>query len=168
MSSNKLLVVLMLGACSAHRKIDVPTHLRAPPPSQVSTPYVVRMQEGEKSWQVALPPVSGGYEVRIPIGSGEKLLPPGSKNVLVKDSADYKAALARVQALFQRKSYDLALLELAKLTEAFPDDAKLAAMEGTIYFKMGNKDKAQKAWERAADLDPENNAVLDMLQGLGK
>jgi tetratricopeptide (TPR) repeat protein len=163
----RISLLLLLAACAARRKIEVPKHLRAKPVNMEAA-YVVKLQDGDKTWSVALPPVSGGYEVRIPIGKGDALLPPGSKRVLLKDSADYKAALARVQALFQRKSYDLALLELAKLNEAFPDDAKLVAMEGTIYFKMGDKDKAQKAWERAAELDPENGTVLDMLQGLSK
>lgn len=166
--SSSSVVLLFLVACTAPRKIDVPLHLRAgtEKPETKPQPFVVTLNDGARAWNVSLPAVSGGYEVRIPVGSGEALPSAGRKPVLLKDSLEYKAALARVQALYQRKSYDLALLELAKLREDFPDEPKLLAMEGTIHFKAGDKDKAQKAWEAAAALDPDNEAVLDMLEGI--
>jgi hypothetical protein len=168
-AAHALLAIALPLACAAPRKIDVPLHLRAgaQKPAGAPQPFVVTVNDGTRAWNVSLPAVSGGYEVRIPVGSGGEALPSATrKPVLLKDSIEYKAALARVQALFQKKSFDLALLELAKLRADFPDDPKLLAMEGTIHFKMGDKDKAQKAWEAAAALDPENEAVLDMLEGI--
>ncbi|MCC6809840.1 MAG: tetratricopeptide repeat protein [Deltaproteobacteria bacterium] len=170
MSSSKLWPLVLLVACAGPRKIDVPLHLRAETQAQKQTPpapFVVTLNDGGRAWNVSLPAVSGGYEVRIPVGNAGEALPSAArKSVLLKESLEFKAALARVQALFAKKSYDLALLELAKLRADFPDDPKLLAMEGTIHFKQGHREKAQKAWEEAAALDPENDTVLDMLEGM--
>lgn len=162
--------MLLLAACAGPQKIDVPIHLRAATQKQApeAPPFVVTVNDGTRSWNVSLPAVSGGYEVRIPVGGGEALPTAQRKPVLSKDSLEYKAALARVQQLFTKKSYDLALLELGKLRADFPDDPKLLAMEGTIHFKQGDKEKAQQAWEKAAQLDPDNETVLDMLEGMNK
>jgi tetratricopeptide (TPR) repeat protein len=170
-----VVVVIVVGtvttaaSCASRQHIDVPQYLRANPAKAAQPPYAVKLTDNDRTWNVWLPPVSGGYEVRIPIGRGDPL-PGGSDkkgpSIVSQDSTEFRAAMARVNALFQRKSYDLALLEVTKLRSDFPDDAKLLAMQGTLHWKLGDKQKAQEAWEKAMELDPGNNAVLEMLEGL--
>ena len=164
MCSSRWLVLLV--ACAGRPPVvDVPQHMRAraataPEPRA----YSVKLNDGKNEWSIALPPVNGGYEVRIPAGAAD--VDAKKKVIVSKDSIEYKTALGRVQALFAKKSYELALGELVRLRADFPDDAKLAAMEWTLYFKLGDKEKAQRAWEKAMELDPENNTIVDMLQGI--
>jgi tetratricopeptide (TPR) repeat protein len=154
-------------SCAAKKRIDVPDHLRSTG-NHVQPPYAVRLVDNERTWNVWLPPVSGGYEVRIPIGKGDAIAGAEAKGpaILTQDSTEFRAAMARVTGLFQRKSYDLALLELSRLRADFPDDAKLLAMEGTLHMKMGDKKRAQASWERALEIDPANDTVLNMLEEL--
>ncbi len=163
----RFLALILLAACASQRHIDVPAHLRADDsPQKAPSNYVVKLTENGREWNVWLPPVSGGYEVRIPLAAGEALPQAGLAKKMDEDSPEFRAALVRVNSFFARKSYDLALIELAKLRQLAPQNAKLLAMQGTLEWKLGNKDKAQAAWEKAMELDPENDTILQMLEGL--
>jgi len=162
-----LIAGMILSACAVKKKVDLPDYLRGTA-SQAQPPYAVRLTESDRTWNVWLPPVSGGYEVRIPIGKGDALAGAEAKKhaILTQDSPEFRAAMARIHGMFQRKSYDLAMLEITKLRVDFPDDGKLLAMQGTLYWKLGEKEKAQQTWERSMELDPANNSVLEMLEGI--
>lgn len=163
----RIVLLIGLAACAGARKrIDMPEQLRGTG-SFKQPPYSVKLTDNERTWQVWLPPVTGGYEVRIPIGKGEPIAGADGATrakILSQDSAEFRAALARVEGLYRQKSYDLALLELMKLRQDFPDDVKLLTMQGTLHWKLGEKEKAQKAWQRVLELEPSNFSVLELLE----
>ncbi len=167
MGMRTMVACLLFVGCAKRSRLDVPDQLRGKA-SYAQPPYAVRLTDNDRTWNVWLPPVSGGYEVRIPIGKGDALAGAEAKRpgILSQDSTEFRAAMARVTGLFQRKSYELALLELSKLREDFPDDPKLLSMQGTLYLNMGEKQKALEAWERVLELDPANTAVLEKLESI--
>ncbi len=158
-----LCLCLLVGCAAEPRRIAVPRHLGSGA-SRPASPYVVKLAEGQRAWAIELPATAAAYEVRVPIGDGTPLVPAGSPAVGERGGPAYLEAMARVQALYARKSYDLALLELKKLMAVHPDDPKLLSMEGTLHYKLGDRARAHEAWERVARLEPENEAVLEMLE----
>lgn len=62
---------------------------------------------------------------------------------------------------------DLAILELEKVREQCPDFADVEYHLAALYHKMGEKERAQQAAERALEIEPsheEARALLDLLK----
>ena len=74
-------------------------------------------------------------------------------------SPSYTLGMARVNDNFRDKNYELALVELNNLIAFYPNSPKLLKMKGTLLVKTGNRDLAMKAWQRAADLAPQDSSL---------
>jgi hypothetical protein len=173
-------LALFVTACATGRPhVRIPERLRVQPGSPASAPYVVKLVDGTRQWEIAVPEVDGGYEVRIPLGDGSPLVPGAApvKTDAAKASAAgapsatdrpaaYVSALALIDALYARQSYDVALREVNSLLAAYADDTRLLAMAGTLSLKLNDPAAAQAAWQRVLELDPGNETVLAALEAL--
>ena len=57
-------------------------------------------------------------------------------------------------------------MECVDLEREYPNDAKLLAMKGSIYRKLGKPRLARETWQKALLRDPENTAVAEALREL--
>jgi hypothetical protein len=78
----------------------------------------------------------------------------------------YLGGIARVRELYRTRNYELALIDCVDLEREYPNDAKLLAMKGSIYRKLGKNRLARETWEKALALDPDNQTVADALREL--
>jgi hypothetical protein len=78
----------------------------------------------------------------------------------------YLLGITEVQKLFERGHYELAMVRLSQLDKAYPNDAKILAMKGTLWKQLGRPALARKAWEQVLHLDPDNKVVLEALKNL--
>jgi hypothetical protein len=152
--------------------------------------YVVRMSEGGRVWEMELPDATGNFQMRVPLArasssegltaADEEVLadraradderPVATKKVDARKTAktkSYLGGLARVTEMFDSRRYELALIELVALESAYPDDARIQAMKGTLYLKLGKRRLAREAWQKALALDPEHEGVAEGLRSLG-
>jgi tetratricopeptide (TPR) repeat protein len=157
--------------------------------------YVIRLAQAGKVWELELPEQAGGYEVRIPLAGGgpAEMLTPADEELLADFAAaspaggdgkadprvaslDPKAAaakksylggLAKVSELYQARRYELALVEAVNLEAAYPRDARVVAMKGSLYVKLGRKRLAREAWQKALSLNPSDAGVAEALRELG-
>lgn len=67
------LMAVAAGCSTPTAKIVVPGSALQHPEYGSKERYVIRMSDGERDWEVELPETNGGYEVRIPVESGETL-----------------------------------------------------------------------------------------------
>ncbi len=93
--------------------------------------------------------------------SGGTLTGPGDEA-----SPSYLATLAKVNALFRKRQYELALIELTRLEQAYPEDERVLEMKGTLYWRLRKPKLAREAWERALAINPDNAAVAQALENL--
>ena len=114
-----------------------------------------------------------------PDGAG-KLIAPGAKagagataEAVAKSDAPAKAprksylgTLAKVREMYGSRRYELALVELVDLEASHPKDARLQAMKGSVYLKLGKPQLARESWQKALALDPEDTAVAEALRAL--
>jgi len=78
----------------------------------------------------------------------------------------YLGTLAKVREMYASRRYELALVELVDLEGAHPNDARLQAMKGSLYQKLGKSKLAREAWQKALALDPDDPAVAEALRTL--
>jgi hypothetical protein len=78
----------------------------------------------------------------------------------------YLGGVARVKEMFSSRRYELALIELVNLEQQYPADARLLAMKGSLYVKLGKPKLAREAWEKALTINPEDPAVAEALRTL--
>jgi len=78
----------------------------------------------------------------------------------------YLATLAKVREMYASRRYELALVELVDLEASHPKDARLQAMKGSVYLKLGKAQLARESWQKALALDPEDPAVAEALRTL--
>jgi tetratricopeptide (TPR) repeat protein len=78
----------------------------------------------------------------------------------------YLGGVARVKEMFSSRRYELALIELVNLEQQYPADARLLAMKGSLYVKLGKQKLAREAWEKALTINPEDPAVAEALRTL--
>ena len=193
-----IVTAALASACaSSPRTIEIPDAVvenpeRPSAPEAATRPYVVKMSDGRRTWQIEIPvsPGSPAFAARIPLDLGaaaEGSAPVGPASEADREIIDAKKAageavpeaaaegaevssylqtLARVRALYQRRQYELALVELVALDRQYPDDARILAMKGTLYKKLGRLDEARRAWERVLVIDPDNRAVARALEAL--
>ncbi|HYV49970.1 MAG TPA: tetratricopeptide repeat protein [Myxococcaceae bacterium] len=156
------------------------------------TKYVVRLAEGGRVWEVELPESAGGYEVRVPLAGGpleqmtsadEELLADstakaatsglpeagGGKAVDAKGAAkkkSYLGSLAKVNELYVGKKFELALIEVVALEKEYPQDSRILSMKGSLYLKLGKHKLAREAWEKALQINPNDQALAEALREL--
>lgn len=147
--------------------------LRAPATS--STPpaqrYVLRLVEHGRTWEVELPEETGGYEVRVPIGPPVDAPTAADQELLGKDpkgtpARSYLSALAKIAEMYASHRYELALIDAVELEQQYPKEARIEAMKGSLYQKLGKADLAREAWKKALELDPSDVTVAEALRGL--
>jgi hypothetical protein len=191
---------LLLGAAcgGSSRSIRVPEGVVKKPGEEAPTPpaaepYVIKMTDGRRTWQIEIPagPGAPAFEAAIPLELGEDPTagpgPPATeadreivdakraRGETVKAPSperdarppSYLRTLDRVRALFRERRYELALVELVRLERVFPDDVRILEMKGTLLARLGRAAEARAAWERVLALDPENAAVIRALDALG-
>ena len=78
----------------------------------------------------------------------------------------YLGTLAKVREMYSSRRYELALVELVDLEASHPKDARLQAMKGSVYLKLGKAHLARESWQKALALDPEDPAVAEALRTL--
>jgi len=78
----------------------------------------------------------------------------------------YLGTLAKVREMYSSRRYELALVELVELEASHPKDARLQAMKGSVYLKLGKAQLARESWQKALALDPEDPAVAEALRTL--
>ncbi|WP_141732547.1 tetratricopeptide repeat protein [Oligoflexus tunisiensis] len=80
----------------------------------------------------------------------------------------YTLGLARIMELYKKRDYEYALIEVNQLLTFYPNAARLYKMKGTILMKTGDLQLAERAWLRAAELDPKDRALQKGLERLKK
>ncbi len=187
-------------ACSGpQRKIKIPESVVANPKKKEAAreerplqPYVVKMSDGTRTWQIEIPVAQGSpsFSTAIPLDLGDiSQKPPGTYQteadreiIEAKKEAgepvpdvkpgeephtqSYLATIARVKELFKRRQYEMALVDLVKLDRQYPDDEQILQMKGTLYFRLNRPKEAKKAWERVLSLNPNNETVARALERL--
>lgn len=78
----------------------------------------------------------------------------------------YLLGIDEVQELFQAGKFELAMVRVTELEKAYPNDAKLLSMMGTLWLQLGRRELARETWERVLQIDPENRAVIEALRQL--
>lgn len=160
-----------------------------PPPLTPPQKYILRMAEAGRVWEVELPETEGGYEVRLPMAGGgpvemltsadEEMLaeavldakqqkPAGDERVVDANkkarTRSYLGGMAKVKEMYASRRYELALIELVNLETEYPNDARLLAMKGSLYLKLGQPKLARQAWEKALSINPDDLGVAEALR----
>lgn len=154
-------------------------------------PYVIKMSDGQRTWQIEIPAAqtTGAFQAVVPLDLGEasaagaaskpdnqadreikrgrapdaaSAKPEGSPET----SQSYLSTLAKVNALFRKKQYELALIEIVKLEQSYPDDERVLEMKGTLYWRLKKPKLAREAWERVLAINPDNTIVAQALENL--
>jgi Flp pilus assembly protein TadD len=60
------------------------------------------------------------------------------------------------------------MVHLVDLEKAYPNDARLLSMKGTLWMKLGRPELARQSWEQVLQIDPDNRPVLDALRTLNQ
>jgi len=161
------------GASSAAPKTPAATpRLASPsPPTLDSQRYTLRLVEKGRVWEVELPESTGGYEVRIPLGPGIETPTLADQEMLGKTppegrSKSYLSTLAKLSEMYTAHRYELALIEVVDLEQAYPKDPRLLAMKGSLYQKLGKTSLAREAWKQALEIEPSNTTVAEALRAL--
>lgn len=157
--------------------------------------YVLRLAEGGRTWELELPEESGGYQVRIPLqdarsrdafssadeevvrqmererlgkaeGAGAQVTPEDVDARLLAKRKSYLGGLAKVNEMYASRRFELALIELVNLEKDYPGDARILAMKGSLYLKLGKNKLARDAWEKALAENPEDEALAEALRNL--
>ena len=78
----------------------------------------------------------------------------------------YLGTLAKVREMYASRKYEMALVELVDLEPSYPNDARVQAMKGSLYLKLGKTQLARECWLKALALDPDDAAVAEALRTL--
>ena len=78
----------------------------------------------------------------------------------------YLTGLAKIGEMYAAHRYEMALIELVDLEQQYPKDARIEAMKGTLYQRLGKSKLAREAWKKALEIDPSNTEVAEALGGL--
>jgi tetratricopeptide (TPR) repeat protein len=162
------------GTAVAGKPVALPLKPPAPqaqPPIVESQRYTLRLVEHGRVWEVELPESTGGYEVRIPLGPGVESPTLADQEMLGKTppeakSKSYLSILAKVGEMYSAHRYELALIEVVDLEQQYPKDARLQAMKGSLYQKLGKSALARDAWKKSLEYDPTDATVAEALRSL--
>lgn len=78
-------------------------------------------------------------------------------------SPSYTIGISKINDLYLKKKYELALIHIDNLLSFYPTSAKLFKMKGTILLKLRNYHLAEIAWSRAYELEPKNKILYKAL-----
>jgi hypothetical protein len=147
--------------------------LRAPTasPTPPDQRYVLRLVEHGRVWEVELPESTGGYEVRVPLGPPIEAPTAADQELMGKDPKgappkSYLSTLAKIAEMYASHRYELALIEAVDLGQQYPKEARVEAMKGSLFQKLGKTELARNAWKKALELDPTDVTVAEALRGL--
>ena len=76
--------------------------------------------------------------------------------------------LSKSLKYFYSGEYDLALVEVENAQKYLPNLAYAYARKGSIYYKIGDLDRALVNWNIALQLDPEYSEVRNMIYAVKK
>ncbi len=186
------MLMLAIAACGgSQRTVRIPESVMAKPgakkkPASALQPYVIKMSDGQRTWQIEIPASAGNgaFQAVVPLELGAP--PPEGSAGAPENAADreikrnkapkpegtpetsqsYLSSLARVNALFRKRQYELALIELTKLEQAYPEDERVLEMKGTLYWRLRKPKLAREAWERVLAINPDNTIVAQALENL--
>jgi tetratricopeptide (TPR) repeat protein len=155
--------------------------------------YIVEIPHGAADYDIsipmtALPNDDGQIKVQNPQLTDRELLStmPGPSQDQERDRSmleeamgvgaaegpeqgpSYSLGLARIMDLYKKRNYEYALIEVNQLLAYYPNAARLYKMKGTILLKTGDLLLAEKAWLRAAELDPADRAIQRGIERLRK
>ena len=78
----------------------------------------------------------------------------------------YLSALARIAEMYTSHKYELALIEAVDLGQQYPKEARVEAMKGSLYQKLGKATLAREAWKKSLEIDPSDTTVAEALRAL--
>lgn len=212
-------IALGLAACGGGRRVLVPGPETVHASPDASQPYVVRMSDGVRDWEVEFPESATGYEVRIPLRGdggrgriedlpepmteadrellaemrraepsmeregvfrgGEDLVtgapreqappeasPGATPEQPAPDRPSYLLGVNEVRRLYRSGNPEVAMVRLARLLRAYPDDTRLLAMKGTLWLRLGRPELARRAYEEVLQREPDNRSVQEALRRL--
>lgn len=153
--------------------------------------YIVEIPHGADDYDISIPmtalPVDEGkIKVQNPQLTDRELLStmPGPSKDQERDRSvleeamgvgaaegpeqgpSYSLGLAKIMQLYKNRDYEYALIEVNQLLTYYPNAARLYKMKGTILLKTGDLQLAEKAWLRAAELDPTDRALQKGIERL--
>ncbi len=79
-----------------------------------------------------------------------------NKDITPRVLSDEEKAYQVIQPLIKGKKFDLAIMALEKLMEAYPDFALGHNDLAVLYYNSGKKEKSLSHYEKAAELKPDN------------
>lgn len=187
-----LLFVAAFGCAGAPRTIKIPESAVVPPPKTgakgargMVDPYVIKWTDGKRVFEIEVPGSErpGAFSASVPLSVDEgaaETAPETAADQEIRRAADekkppdptakprpsYLSTLAKVSALFRKKQFELALVELVNLEQSYPDDERLLEMKGTLYLRLKKPKLAKEAWERVLVLNPDNTIVAQALENL--
>ncbi len=155
--------------------------------------YIVEIPHGAEDYDISIPMTSlptdeGKIKVQNPQLTDRELLStmPGPNQDQERDRSlledamgvgtpdgpeqgpSYSLGLAKIMELYKKRDYEYALIEVNQLLSYYPNAARLYKMKGTILLKTGDLQLAEKAWIRAAELDPNDRAIQKGIERLRK
>lgn len=83
-----------------------------------------------------------------------------------EQSPSYTLGIARITNLYKEHKYEFALIEINNQLSFYPTAAKLHKMKGTVLAKLRAFSLAERAWERALELSPNDLALRRGLKKL--
>ncbi|MFO0725046.1 MAG: hypothetical protein U1E65_14800 [Myxococcota bacterium] len=188
-----LLLAGLFGCAGAPRTIKIPDSAILPPGKpgepKKTEPYVVKWTDGRHVFEIKVPGSDkpGPFTASVPLdveGSGAEAAPETAADQEIRQAREvpadakkaeenskkplpsYLGTLAKVSALFRKKQFELALVELVNLEQSYPDDERLLEMKGTLYLRLKKPKLAKEAWERVLVLNPDNTIVAQALENL--
>ena len=84
-------------------------------------------------------------------GAGEKEGP--------RQSPSYMLGIDKINELYLDHKFEFALIEINNLMAFYPTSVKLYKMKGTVLKKLRNYELAERAWQRASELDPDDIVI---------
>lgn len=83
-----------------------------------------------------------------------------------RQSPSYVMGIAKINEHYRRREYEYAMVELNNLLAFYPNSPKLHKMKGTVLVRTGNLELAERAWERAQQLEPDDAGLNQGLRQL--
>jgi hypothetical protein len=71
----------------------------------------------------------------------------------------YLRGVQEVEDLYQKQQFNEALIRIQPLIEQYPARAKLFAMQGTLFKRIGERKLAAQAYRKAHDLDKDDASI---------
>jgi Flp pilus assembly protein TadD len=125
------------------------------------------LASGAEAPAAAKPAPEAKPDAAAKLETAAKATPAAAKAAPAKvPGKSYLGTLAKVREMYASRRYELALVELVDLEPSHPKDARLQAMKGSVYLKLGKAQLARESWQKALALDPEDPAVAEALRTL--